>query len=103
MIWYNASTMLHPTPIDISNIPELVRIAEEVEATNKPRILKRDNTPIAILTPAIKNQSSLEKSKAIKETIALAGAWRDLDFEEMLNTLDHIRHDSKSTPPRCRL
>jgi hypothetical protein len=28
---YDPGSMPHPTPIDISNIPELVRIAEEVE------------------------------------------------------------------------
>ena len=91
--------MPHPTPIDITNIPELVRIAEEVEATNKPRVLKRDNTPIAILAPVKKKQSSQAKRKVIEETLALAGAWSDLDFVEMLNALDHIRHDSKPTPP----
>jgi hypothetical protein len=91
--------MSQPTPIDITNIPELVRIAEEVEASNKPRVLKRDNTPIAILTPVKKKHPSQAKSEAIKETLALAGVWSDLDFEEMLNTLDHIRHDSKPTPP----
>ncbi len=96
---YNRLNMSQPTPIDITNIPELVRIAEEVEATNKPRVLKRDNTPIAILTPVTKKQSSQAISKAIKETLALAGAWSDFDFKEMLNTLDHIRHDSKPTPP----
>ena len=62
-------------PIDITNMPDLVRIAEEVEATNKPRVLKRDNTPLAILTPVKKNQSAQAKQKAIKETLALAGAW----------------------------
>ncbi len=30
---YSECTMTNPTPIDITNIPELVRIAEEVEAT----------------------------------------------------------------------
>jgi uncharacterized protein (DUF433 family) len=50
-------------------------------------------------TPITKKQSSHASGKAIKETLALAGAWSDLDFEEMLNTLDHIRHDSKPTPP----
>ena len=33
------------------------------------------------------------------DVLALAGAWSDFDFKEMLNTLDHIRHDSKPTPP----
>ncbi len=96
---YNQYAMSQPTPIDITNMPDLVRIAEEVEATRKPRVLKRDNTPIAILTPVTKNRSSQATSKAIKETLALAGAWSDLDFDEMLDSLDHIRHDSKPTPP----
>ena len=80
-------------------MPDLVRLAEEVDATNKPRVLKRDNTPLAILSPVKKKQPSQAKSKAIKETLALAGAWSDLDFEEMLDALDHIRHDSPPTPP----
>jgi hypothetical protein len=99
MIWYTDLSMSQPTPLDITNIPELVRIAEEVDATNKPRVLKRDNTPLAILTPVTKKQSAQAKRQAIEETLALAGTWSDLDFDEMLNTLDHIRHDSKPTPP----
>jgi hypothetical protein len=86
------------TPIDISNIPGLRRIAEEVEATNKPRVLKRDNTPIAILTPVKKKQSLKAKQKAIKETLALAGVWSDLPSDHLEEELDHIRHASKPTP-----
>lgn len=44
--------MPHPTPIDISNIAELVRIAEEVEATKTPRELKRKNKTVAVIMPA---------------------------------------------------
>ena len=59
MIWYNASTMPQPIPIDISNIPELARIAEEVEATKTPRELKRENKTVAVIVPAKKWASSL--------------------------------------------
>lgn len=55
------------TPIEISNNPELLRLAEEVEATNKPRLLKRDNVPFALLSPVKRNQSSQAKSKAIHQ------------------------------------
>jgi len=44
--------MIHPTPIDVTNIPELVRIAEEVEATKKSRELRRANKTLAVLMPA---------------------------------------------------
>jgi len=38
-------------------------------------------------------------SDATKKALELAGAWSDLDGDEMLDALDHIRHDSKPTPP----
>jgi hypothetical protein len=63
--------MPHPTAIDITNIPELVRLAEEVEATNRPRELRRDNTPIAILMPVKKKQSSRQNRKRYKKRLLL--------------------------------
>ena len=30
---------------------------------------------------------------------SLAGVWADLDWEETIDALDHIRHDSEPTPP----
>lgn len=43
--------MINTTPIDITNIPELVRIAEEVEATKQPHELRWKNKPVAVITP----------------------------------------------------
>jgi hypothetical protein len=37
--------------IDISNIPELLRIAQEVRRTNEPHILRQGSEDLAILTP----------------------------------------------------
>src|SRR5260370_28574193 len=65
MIWYNASTMPQPIPIDISNIPELARIAEEVEATKTPRELKRENKTVAVIVAA-KKVASLPFLEVIK-------------------------------------
>ena len=36
------------TPIDISNMPDLVRIVEEVKTTNQPRILQQDNELVGV-------------------------------------------------------
>ena len=33
--------------------------------------------------------------------LALAGAWSDLPFDDMIQTLDHIRHETKP-PPQLR-
>ena len=38
-------------PIDISNDPELLKLAEEVHTTHEPRILRRDDEDLAVLMP----------------------------------------------------
>lgn len=55
--------MPHPTPIDITNLPELVRIAEEVSATKRPRELKRENKTVAVIMPAKKVASKRKREK----------------------------------------
>jgi hypothetical protein len=37
--------------------------------------------------------------ESVHEAMRLAGAWEDLDWDEMMQTLDRIRHESKPTPP----
>lgn len=36
---------------------------------------------------------------AIQRALALAGAWRDMDWATALKDLDRIRHESEPTPP----
>jgi hypothetical protein len=36
---------------------------------------------------------------SVKRALGLAGAWSDLDWDEMESALDRIRHESKPTPP----
>ncbi|MBI3979299.1 MAG: hypothetical protein HY331_14040 [Chloroflexi bacterium] len=39
-------------------------------------------------------------SDSIKRALSLAGAWEDLgDWNDVLDELDRIRHESKPTPP----
>ena len=52
------------TPIDISNMPDLLDLVEEVESTKKPRALMRDNKPVALLTPIVKTKEKWEKINA---------------------------------------
>lgn len=40
--------------IDITNIPELLRLAEDVRTTNEPRLLRRDSEDVAIVQPVKK-------------------------------------------------
>jgi hypothetical protein len=41
----------HVTAIDISHIPDLVRIVEEMKDAKEPRILKQGSAPVAMLVP----------------------------------------------------
>ena len=95
--------MTHPTPIDITNIPELVRIAEEVEATKTPRELVRENKPVALITPvtgAKKAKKQQAKTKADYEAFkSAAGGWKDLvDTEKLKRDIYESRKISTRPP-----
>lgn len=36
---------------------------------------------------------------ATRDALSVIGAWSDLDWDEMVETLDRIRHASRPTPP----
>ena len=95
--------MSHPIPIDISNIPELVRIAEEVEATKTPRELIRENKPVALITPmtgAKKIKKQKAKTKADYEAFkSAAGGWKDfVDTEKLKRDIYESRKISTRPP-----
>ncbi len=37
--------------LDISDLPEILRLAAEVQESNQPRLLKRDGLELAVITP----------------------------------------------------
>ena len=43
-------------PLDISHLPDLMHLAEEVQRTRTPRRLRRASEDVAILTPAPKRR-----------------------------------------------
>jgi|SRR5436190_23394191 hypothetical protein len=94
----------HLTPIDISNMPELVRIAEEVEATKTPRALKRDNKTVALLVPTpprghetleVFDFSPLEEVKAS----FLAAGYSEAEVNDMIDALSELPHYASTVPP----
>jgi hypothetical protein len=79
------------SPIDISNMPDLLDLVEEVEATKKPRELMRDNKPVALLTPIVKTKEEWEKIKAT------FGSWSDLNPDELIANI-YRRREEGSRP-----
>ena len=87
MMCYTHLSMTDQTPIDITNIPELVRIAEEVETTKTPRELKWENKTVAVIMPVPKATLTKKqrKTKADYEaSLAAIGSWRDLDPDALM-------------------
>ena len=87
-------------PIDISTIPELARLVDEVQRTNRPRRLRRDNTDVAILSPA-RFIPSRRRGKAVNQadidaSLAAVGSWQGLvDAEQLKADLDAARSDAR--------
>ena len=90
--------------IDISNMPELARIAEEVRSTNEPYVLWRAGEEVAILMPARlagKRRRRVKRvpTEAYYEAFrSAAGSWMDVDTDKFLAEIYESRRSS-SRPP----
>jgi hypothetical protein len=71
-------------PLDVSDQPELRRVAEEVYATQEPRVLRRDNEDLAILRPARRARATRGKRALTKDDPlwALVGSAVDADLTD---------------------
>ncbi len=87
--------------IDISNLPELVRLAEEVNTTNEPRLLKCDNKDIAILSP-VKPAKKRTRTKTDHEAfLSSAGSWKGIiDADKFIADIYESRKRSSRPPVR---
>ncbi len=72
--------------IDITNTPDVLRLANEVARTGLPHVLKRDNEEVALITPlstASKSRKKRAKSKEDFEAFRSSfGSWPDFDVDK---------------------
>jgi hypothetical protein len=78
----------YPTPIDISQMPDLVDMVEEVKATNTPREFRRDNKPVAVLSPILEHEAEWDN---IKQSLAAIGSWSDIDADKVITDIERWR------------
>jgi hypothetical protein len=93
--------MSHPTPIDITTMPELSRIVEKVEATRKPLELRRENRVVAVIAPAKNTQAHMKRGKTKADYEAFksaAGGWKDIDTDKLIENIYAIRRRSNRPP-----
>ena len=89
----------HLTPIDISNIPDLVRIVEEMKHTKEPRILKQDSEPVAMLMPmetATQRHKTIDPFdfKPLNEVKAsfLEAGYSEAEVKDMIEAMSELPH-----------
>jgi hypothetical protein len=90
------------TPVDISNIPELLDLVEEVEATKKPRELKRDDKVVAVLSPVAQKQKDAPRSTNAdwQKSLAAIGSWSDLDADKLIADIYRWREEGSRPATR---
>jgi hypothetical protein len=72
--------MTDPTPLDITNIPELVHLVKEMRAKKQPRLLKQDRESVALLMPL--GTTLKQQAPVAKEDI-----WADYDAGKVRGAL----------------
>jgi hypothetical protein len=87
--------------VDISDTPELVRLAEEVRASGEPRVLRHDGQDVAVLTPiGARKHRPRRLNRAADDAVFLssAGGWKDnVDVGKFL--ADNYQSRSLSSRP----
>lgn len=71
--------------VDISDMPELVRIVEAVRSSRQPQVLRRDNEDVALVIPLPgKRKRGHDTAATHAAVLATAGSWKDLVDGEAL-------------------
>ena len=82
--------------IDVGDAPELLRLAEEVRRTGRPRLLRREDEDLAVLAPVAppaRRRSTRAKTEVDREAfLSSAGGWRGLvDVDQFLKDIEESR------------
>jgi hypothetical protein len=88
--------------IDISSTPDLLTLAEEVQASEAPYLLRRDGGDIAMLVPALpasKRRGTRSKSEADMAVFwSSFGGWKDMDTDKLISDIYESRRISIRPP-----
>ena len=92
-------------PLDISNVPELLRLVEEVRKSEEPRVLRRDGEDLAILFPVkpprrrARKASADEVARSKDGILKAAGGWKEIVDAEAFKAYIYERRRTSSRPP----
>lgn len=81
---------------------DLRKLLEEVHADRVPRLVERDGEALAVVVSPEEYADivAAPKSKRLKkDLLALAGVWRDLDADALIEYVYKARHEAPPSPP----
>jgi hypothetical protein len=91
-------------PIDVSNMPELRRLAKQVNETGEPRVLRDDDGELAVITPIASKRKRKGRNTLPPKTEeqlaafrSAAGSWKGFDVDKFLEDMYESRKSSR--PP----
>jgi hypothetical protein len=92
-----------PDRVDISAMPDLIRLAEEVAQTGQPLVLHRGDEEVAVLVPAGERRRKRRTPRTLtpaqrEAVLSTAGGWVGLiDAEQFKRDIKAARSDHR--PP----
>lgn len=86
--------------IDVGDLPELARLAEEVRESGEPWILRRDGEDLAIVRPLRKRARKRTKKISDHEAfLSSAGSWKGLGDPDKFIEEIYERRQHAGRPP----
>ena len=84
-----------PEPIDIDDVPELVRLADQVRDSWEPCLLRREGEIVAALVPRqVAEDLGLPWPLSAEDVAAFqsaAGGWKDVDTDKLIEDISARR------------
>jgi PHD/YefM family antitoxin component YafN of YafNO toxin-antitoxin module len=80
---------------------DLVRVLEAVHSDKAPRVIERQGRVLAVVVAPEDYEptgTSRRSNQSKQELLSLAGAWRDLDADTMIDELYKARHEAPPSP-----
>ncbi len=85
-----------PKSIDISDVLDILRLAEEVRRVGEPRVLRRDGEDLAMVVPLPRAKTSRFKKPTEADLEAFrsaAGGWADIDTDALIEGIYRAREE----------
>jgi len=83
-------------------MPDLLDLVEEMEATKKPRELKRDDKVVAVLSPVVQKEKDAPTPTNAdwQKSLATIGSWSDLDPDKLIAAVSRWREEGSRPATR---